>query len=103
MSGGHFEYANERLMIEMFGYDYDTKEIKNDPFEDREISELMYDLLELTYSLDYYLSGDISKEDYLNDKKKFKEKWFGGNREERLKKYIDEQLDLIKQELLEMI
>ena len=56
-------------MIEMFGYDYDTKEIKNDPFEDREISELMYDLLELTYSLDYYLSGDISKEDYLNDKR----------------------------------
>ena len=101
MSRGRFNYLNEHLKTEMYGYDEERGNIN--PYEDHEISELMFDLLNLTYSLDSYLSSDTCREDYIEDKKKFKEKWFKTDREHRIKNIIVEQLELTKKELLEMI
>ena len=54
MSGGHFDYNDKRLKNDMFGYEHEYK----NPLEDREISNLVYDVLTLLHVFDYYKSGD---------------------------------------------
>ena len=54
MSGGHFEYLDGRLKDEIFGYENKVKNV----FEDREISELVFDVLDLIHEFDWYYSGD---------------------------------------------
>lgn len=99
MSGGRFDYADERLMAEMFGFDDDDK-IPN-VMEDREISELTYDLLKLIHEYDWYACGDTGKEDYLKAKKAFKKKWFGTKRGLRIKRIVDEAIEHTREELYE--
>lgn len=41
-------------------------------FEDREISELVWDVFDLIHSYDWYASGDTCKETYLKGKAEFK-------------------------------
>ena len=97
MSGGHFDYIDSRLKDEIFGYEDKPKNV----FEDREISELVFDALDLIHDFDWYYSGDTSKETYLEAKAKFKKKWFGGNRGVRVKYTIDKALDEVRAELYE--
>ena len=96
MSGGHFEYLDSRLKDEIFGYENKVKNV----FEDREISELVFDVLYLIHEFDWYYSGDTGKETYLEAKAKFKKKWLG-NKGIRIKRIIDKALDEVRAELYE--
>ena len=72
MSGGYFEYKDEELKYSLFGW---TDKYKN-ILEDREISELVWDVLTLLHEYDWYKSGDNGRDDYLEAKRNFKKKWF---------------------------
>ena len=96
MSGGHFEYLDGRLKDEIFGYENKVKNV----FEDREISELVFDVLDLIHEFDWYYSGDTGKETYLEAKAEFKRKWFS-NRGVRIKRTIDTAIDEVRAELYE--
>ena len=110
MSGGYFEYLDQKLAREMFGWNIDicygekgfskvNKAGAINPLEDREISKLTWDLLCLIYSFDYYISGDTREETYLEDLKYFKDKWLKPGRKETAKRLIDEECDELKKEL----
>lgn len=96
MSGGRFEYKDSSLKYEIFGWG-DTP---NNAFEDREISELVWDVLDLIHDYDWYASGDTCKETYLKAKAEFKKKWFS-NRGVRVRRIVDEALKQTKTELYE--
>lgn len=97
MSGGHFDYIDQRAKNEIFGYFGEEKE---NVFEDREISELVWDVFQLIHDFDWYKSGDTCKETYLEKKAVFKKKWLGKH-PERVKQIIDEAIAEAKQELYE--
>lgn len=94
MSGGRFEYLDERLKDEIFGW----ASTWNNVFEDREISELVWDVLELIHEFDLYASGDNCEDHYLTAKAQFKKKWFS-NRGVRVRRIVDETLNHAKREL----
>lgn len=96
MSGGHFEYKDSSLRNEIFNW---CDECWN-ALEDREISELTWDLLNLLHDYDWYRSGDTCKETYLAAKAKFKKKWFS-NRGVRVRRIVDEAMEQMKKELYE--
>ena len=97
MSGGLWDYRDSGLKGEIFGW---CDEWHN-AFEDREISELVWDVLELLHEFDLYKSDDNGKETYLEAKKAFKNKWFGGNRGLRIRRIVDDALNETKSELYE--
>lgn len=96
MSGGHFEYIDSQLKDEIFGWSDKPSNV----FEDREISELIWDVLDLIHAFDWYKSGDTCKETYLKAKAEFKKKWFS-NRGVRVRRIVDEALKQCKDELYE--
>lgn len=96
MSGGRFDYADSRLKAEIFGW----TDTPTNAFEDREISELVWDVLDLIHEYDWYASGDTCKETYLKAKADFKKKWMG-NRGVRVKRIVDEAIQRTKDELYE--
>ncbi len=89
MSGGHWNYKDEDLVNEIFGwgvsvkYGLDREELKAerkivrkaDPLEVKLISELVYDVFCLLHSYDWYASCDTCEETYRKDVKFFKVKW----------------------------
>lgn len=96
MSGGHFEYKDSYLKDEIFNY---SNECWN-ALEDREISELVWDILTLIRAFDWYKSGDTRKETYLKAKDEFKKKWFS-NRGVRVRRIVDDALKEMKLDLYE--
>ena len=92
MSGGSHDYICYKIENELVGCMKDT-----------ELNDLMKDIAELTHDLEWADSGDILDEDYFETVKKFKEKWFKQNRDERLKNYIDEKIDKTKKELYRLV
>ena len=89
MSGGRFQYIDSQLKSEIYGWVDKPINI----FEDREISELIWDVFDLIHEYDWYASGDTSEKDYLEAKAEFKNKWLKGDkktRDERMKRIIDE-------------
>lgn len=108
MSGGYFDYKDSFLKSKIFGYefgaDYGENAFKNqnvpNVFEDKEISELIADIFDLIKSFDWYQSGDTSRDGYIKDKNRFKEKWFCSD-EERAKRIIDNTIQQAKVELYE--
>lgn len=112
MSGGHFEYQNDSLCLDITGEYPDYGErgrrnskdaARNNKLEDAEISELVYDVFCLIHSYDWYTSGDTRKETYLEDVRIFKEKWFSAVRPARLKSYIDAKIEETRTELYNLI
>lgn len=98
MSGGYFNYVDSELKSVIFGW---TNKYSN-KFEDKEISELVWDVLDLIHEYDWYISGDNCRDTYLKAKREFKKKWLGdGDSNERKKRYIDDALEDIKRELYE--
>ena len=102
MSGGHFEYVQNRVAEEMSGQ-----------WRDEELNELFYDLFEaplwnnrnggLATALDLWLSGDTGEEAYREQVAKFKKKWLHRSNEQRAEFYADklqERCDELKAELL---
>ena len=95
MSGGRFNYLDCSLKSEIFGW----ADAPHNAFEDREVSELVWDVLELIHAYDWYASGDTCEETYLKEKTAFKKKWLGGNRGLRVKQTIDKVIEEARQEL----
>ena len=96
MSGGHFDYKDSALKSEMFGW----TDVPRNVLEDRELSELTWDLLDVIHAYDWYISGDTCKETYLKEKDKFKKKWLS-NRGVNVRRIIDEAVNEMKAELYE--
>lgn len=96
MSGGHFDYKDMSLKSEMFGW----SDVPRNVLEDRELSELTFDLLDVIHAYDWYISGDTCKETYLKEKDKFKKKWLS-NRGINVRRIIDEAVNELKVELYE--
>lgn len=96
MSGGHFNYQDSALKNEMFGWTDKPRNV----LEDRELSELAWDLLEVIHAYDWYASADTCKETYLKEKNKFKKKWLS-NRGVNVRRIVDEAVTELKAELYE--
>ena len=104
MSGGRWNYNQCGLGYEMFhgcdvsyglgdgDYSRSVKQARREnPMQDKQISELVFDVLCLVYSADWYLSGDTGEDTYRKDVRFFKKKWFGTNVDEReIRKSIEE-------------
>ena len=94
MSGGRFNYMDGTLKNEIYGW----ADKPSNVFEDREISELVWDVLDLIHDYDWYTSGDTSEKDYLEAKSEFKKKWFN-NRGVRIRRIVDNAIEQCKNEL----
>jgi hypothetical protein len=92
MSGGSYNYEFKRVNEEYVGNMYD-----------KELDRMMEDLVEVLHDLEWWKSCDKSEECYRDTVKKFKEKWLKGNRCERLKEIVDEEIELLKQDLYKLI
>ena len=92
MSGGSYSYIYSRLEEECDGRMYDA-----------EMNDLIKDLCDLLHDLEWWQSGDTSEEQYRKSLRKFKTKWFKGDRQERLKGYIDEQIGIVRSQLYSLI
>lgn len=113
MSGGYFNYENDSLCDMIcheypnYGLDreYHKESAKNvrayNPFEDKIISELIFDVFCLMHSYDWYKSGDTGPDDYEKDVKIFKNKWLKNlkDNKEFLRQYVDEEISHLKNEL----
>lgn len=107
MSGGHFNYSNDGAARDIFGYDVDInygldklqsdaiKVWEEDPLEDREISELVYDVFCLLHSYDWYKESDTSEDDYRKDVKYFKDKWLNKSQDERIDSLVEKAIERI--------
>ena len=113
MSGGHWDYRNDYLARDIFGWsiypDYGEagfsqvrRAMRINPLEDKEVSALLWDIFCLLHSYDWYMSGDTGEEDYQRDLQYFKQKWFK-SRSKRLKEIVEMSCDDLKAELLQMI
>lgn len=114
MSGGHFEYRDVSLCDEIFGYQlsphYGIGEkgqsrlaAKLNPLEDRQISEIVFDMLCLLSSYDYYRSGDTGEETYRDDVQRFKEKWLSPNRKQIDERTVNEMIEDLREEIYKTI
>ena len=92
MSGGSYNYIFSTLKEECVGNMYDA-----------EMNDMISDLCDVLHDLEWWQSCDYSEEQYQETLLKFKKKWFQGNREERLKRYIDDQIGIVKNELYHVI
>lgn len=70
------------------------------PIHDRELSELMADVICLLYGLERFDSCDIGEETYKERVKKFKAKWFTRIEKDRLNSYF-EDLESYYKEIVE--
>ena len=117
MSGGRWNYNQCNLGYDMFpgcdvcyGLGDDEKSKyrnytesvklarKLNPMEDRQLSELVFDVLCLIYSADWYKSGDTCEDIYREDVKFFKEKWLKVNTD-TVKDEICKSIQELKEEL----
>lgn len=94
MSGGCFDYRNDSLKNDIFGWGDKPTNV----FEDREISELIWDIFNLIHAYDWYVSGDTCEDTYRKHISRFKRKWFS-NRGERVREIIDTAVSELRNEL----
>ena len=92
MSGGSYNYIYSRLSEECENRMYDA-----------EMDDLIKDLCEVLHDLEWWQSCDSSEEKYRVTLARFKAKWFKGNRKERLKGYIDDQIGIVRNQLYALI
>lgn len=92
MSGGSYNYIYSRLSEECENRMYDA-----------EMDDLIKDLCEVLYDLEWWQSCDYSEDRYRKTLAEFKQKWFMGDRKTRLKGYIDNQIGLVKAQLYALI
>lgn len=107
MSGGHFDYSNDRLCHEIFGWevsaDYGEAGFKQskiarrlDPLDDILLSELVFDVFCVLHSYDWWQSGDTGEDTYRKDVQRFKDKWLKQLTDERIKEIIDDELNVTR-------
>lgn len=108
MSGGRFSYADSTLMNEMFNVGWGESDEKytdelGDPMGDRELSELVFDVLNLIHDRDWFASGDTEEKDYNKSVRKFRKKWFDTPREDRLKSIVERMCEENRKECLKLL
>lgn len=108
MSGGYFNYSNDTAAREIFGYGpaitYGLKDLqgeakqvaKDNPLEDHEISELVYDVFCLLHSYDWYKECYTDYETYQKDVVFFKNKWLRSDPSERMDRLTAQAIERIK-------
>lgn len=108
MSGGYFGYSNDTAAREIFGYGPEitygleglqeaAKQVaKDNPLEDHEISELVYDVFCLLHSYDWYKESDTDYETYQKDVAFFKDKWLRVAPSKRMDRLIGRAIERIK-------
>ena len=112
MSGGRFNYEQRNLGYEMFPYsnvDYGMGSEdywdsvqgarKRNPMEDKQLSELVFDVLCLVHSADWYLSGDTSEKTYRVDANFFKAKWLKAKPDDLTREEIDKSIEELRDDL----
>lgn len=92
MSGGSYNYIYSQVRIEC-----------EDSMFDPELNEMIHDLCQVLHDLEWWQSGDIGEDEYRKTVSQFKKKWFEGDRQERLKGYIDSQIGIVRRELYQLI
>ena len=92
MSGGSYNYLYSQVDEEYVWRMYD-----------KELDDMMSDLVTLLHDLEWWQSDDYNEEQYRKTVRQFKGKWFSTDRNERLTKYIDEAMEKLAVELHEMI
>lgn len=92
MSGGSRDYICYKIENELCGRMYDD-----------ELNDLMEDVSKLAHDVEWLDSADIGSDDYMKTVTEFKQKWFKGDRQTRLKPYIDRQIEDIKKKLYALI
>lgn len=99
MSGGHFDWKNYGIG-EFMGGEWRDAEL-NELFDDLFVKSIGSDREDggLAGTLDYYLAGDYGEDTYRDEVSKFKEKWFGQSRAERLKGIVDKELGRVRDEM----
>ena len=113
MSGGYWNYENDRAARAIFGLDMNVdygkvgfKQSKNarreNPLGDKMVSELVWDVFCLLHSYDWYMEGDTGEETYMEDLKRFKTKWLGVPLEEMVFREIDKALTEAKEDLIKI-
>lgn len=115
MSGGRFNYLDRSLTLEMFDvlseygmgddeYQRNVKRIRRtNHFQDKVISELIYDVMCLIHSYDWYVSDDTDERTYRADVKFFKTKWLNFLDEKRVREIVDGELESVREELLKSL
>lgn len=68
MSGGSFNYMYERIRDNYSGEMYD-----------HELNALLEDFCDVLHDLEWWQSGDYSKDQYLSSVDQFKKKWLSGH------------------------
>lgn len=115
MSGGYWNFTNDSLAYELFGYQCNTSTglegdrhdacfrdvVKNNPLYDPEVSALVYDVFCLLSSFDLAKSGDTCIDTYQKDVEVFKKRWFKKSRSEQVREIIDICTENMKKELYE--
>ena len=91
MSGGAMDYVYGRI--------YDLSYQENDPI----IKKLLIDLSEYLHAEEWWLSGDTCKETYMEERKKFKDKWIKLDSKVNIDEFISEELERVKKELYEAL
>lgn len=91
-SGGSYDYLYHSIDEYYVGKMYDL-----------ELDDMIKDLVDLLHDLEWWQSGDYEEEDYRKEVKKFKSKWFIQDRNERLKKYIDDSLKKQQEQLYNLV
>ena len=102
MSGGSLNFLASNMCDSLFGYrvDKEYKKIcdkdnariarKLNPIHDRELSELIADVICLLHALEWYDDCDIDEKAYKECVKKFKSKWMQRTEKDRLNSYLDD-------------
>ena len=89
MSGGSYDYKYYVLKDYYVGRMYDV-----------ELNEMMKDLIDVLYAVEWWQSGDIDENDYRKTVENFKKKWFK-RRKIDIQKLINEQFEEKRNELYE--
>lgn len=117
MSGGHFEYSNDRAARDIFGWDCganyglgDERYLRSvrgarkvNPLENKILSELVFDVFCVLHSFDWYKSGDTGEEQYKADVKYFTEKWLKTPLNLIQEREIDSAVEELRKELYRTI
>lgn len=71
--------------------------------DDVELAELLRDAANVLHDEEWWKSCDYSEDVYRESLAEFKEKWFKGNRAERLKGYVDKEIGRCRKQCYSII
>ena len=73
------------------GYFYNQLESHVGDFDDKELDDLVRDLVKLFHDREWFLSSDTCEGSWVESRDAFKKKWFeSGSRSKRIAKYLDD-------------